>query len=198
VISPKTTMVVDSPVTPILNITASPGTHILPGQIDTLTAVVLYGGTSPTFVWWLNGIETGDTTDQYISNTFSAPYPDSITCVVTSSSACLLSTFSWVYIVVNDVGVAALRPAVETINVFPNPNNGTFTIQGSLTAALNEEVRLTLTDVLGRVVYKTTTTANDGQVNARVMLNDSPQNGMYILNLNSGTENRTFPVLIRE
>jgi hypothetical protein len=196
--SSETTMVVDTPLNVYLSITSSPGTHILPGEFDTLIAVVINGGTSPTFVWWLNGLETTDTTYQYISNTFSAPYPDSITCVVTSGNACRSSTFSWVYIVVSDLGVTSTPLSEETLNVFPNPNNGEFTVQGSIGGEQDAAVSLELTDVLGRVVYKTATMANDGQINARLMLNGSLPRGMYLLNLRSDAENKVFRILIRE
>lgn len=198
VISPKTTIIVDSPVIPFISITTSPGTHILPGQMDTLTAVVTNGGASPTFVWVLNGTTTTDVTNTYISSTFDAPYPDSITCIVTSSNACLLSTYTWVYIVVSNVGVPSPQYAEETLQVFPNPNNGDFAVKGSLSGMPDGEVSLELTDVLGRVVYTTSTLLSNGELNARIMFNGYSHEGVYLLNLRSGTENRVFRILVKE
>jgi trimeric autotransporter adhesin len=83
-------------------------------------------------------------------------------------------------------GVAQVNhPAAITLA--PNPNNGTVTISGTLNTKSNETVALTVTNMLGQVVYTATITANNGNINDQVNLGNIA-NGVYILNMTTGTE----------
>jgi uncharacterized protein YjdB len=105
----------------------------------------------------------------------------------------------------NDQGHAAtsVTPVVvsaipASISLLPNPNKGTFTVKGTLGSANNEEVTLEVTDVLGQVIYKNKVTAQNGRINETISLNNTLANGMYMLNIQSGTENKTFHFVIEQ
>ena len=69
-------------------------------------------------------------------------------------------------------------------NVYPNPNNGSFNLEASLFAPNN--VSVTLTNVLGQVVYsKDLGFINNGDLNHFVQL-DKSQNGLFFVTLISG------------
>ena len=94
---------------------------------------------------------------------------------------------------VTNVIVSAL-PAL--INVFPNPNKGTFAVRGTVGTVANEAVTLDVTDLLGQVIYRSNATAFGGRLDETITLSDALANGMYILNVKAGTENKTFHFVI--
>ena len=88
-------------------------------------------------------------------------------------------------------------PAID-IRIVPNPNNGTFSIKGSLGTMQDEEVSLEVTDVLGQIVYKSKVTVQGGKINEKISLNHTDANGMYMLTVTSGTENKVFHFVIEK
>ena len=84
------------------------------------------------------------------------------------------------------------------VRVVPNPNNGTFTVKGTIGTMQDEEVSLEVTDVLGQVIYKNKVTAHGGKINETVVLSNVLANGMYMLNMHSGAENKVFHFVIEK
>ena len=184
---------------PSVTITALPGTTIVQGQSDTLTAIVTNGGPSPAYQWFINGLPVpGATLATYVGSNFSNL--DSVSCDVTGSGLCGTHSSSSVIIYVNNVGVTQITSGYGDIHLVPNPNKGEFTIRGSLagTAGGNEEVVLEITDMLGQVVYRNTAIAKNGKINEHISLGNTLANGMYILNLHSVNENRVFHFVIEQ
>ena len=178
-------MTTDTPLTPVVTISANPGTMISRGQSVTLTATVVNGGTAPTYQWVKNSIPvTGATNASYTSDSFSYPTDDSIACLVTSNAICPATGFKWVYIQVAQVGVRNVT-AGESISIVPNPNKGDFTIKGNVGSAADQEVNLEITDVLGQVVYTGKLMARSGRLNNNIQLSSNLANGMYLLTLRS-------------
>ena len=96
---------------------------------------------------------------------------------------------------VTSVVVAAIPASVSLV---PNPNKGTFVVKGTTGSMATEEVTLEVTDVLGQVIYKTKVTAQDGKLNETITLSGTLANGMYILNVQSGTEHKTVHFVIEQ
>ena len=96
---------------------------------------------------------------------------------------------------VTSVIVSAVR---EPLNLLPNPNNGTFTVRGAMGSAEDKEVSFEIIDVLGDVIYKTKVIAQSGRINETITLNNSLPNGMYLLNLERGTEHKVFHFVIEQ
>ena len=78
------------------------------------------------------------------------------------------------------------------VRVVPNPNNGTFTIKGTLGTLQDEEVSLEVTDVLGQVIYSHKVTAQGGRINEAISLSGTLANGMYMLHMHTGSADKTF------
>ena len=103
------------------------------------------------------------------------------------------------HIVINSDGEAfvTVTPLVVSampvnLRLVPNPNNGTFTVKGTLGSTQDEEVSLEITDVLGQIVYKNKIIAPEGKINETILLTNSLANGTYTLNIQSGTEKMAF------
>jgi len=196
--SPELVMTVDTPLLPLVSISASPGTSIGRNESDTLRATVTNGGESPKYQWYVNGWPvTGATTNTYISNNYSIVREDSVSCVVTSDAVCSMTSHQWVYINATDVGVKQIGGAGD-ITVVPNPNKGEFIVKGTLGTNLDQEVSLELTDMLGQVVYSSKVQAQGGRINERVTLAHSIANGMYLLSVHTDTENKVFHIVIEQ
>ncbi len=92
--------------------------------------------------------------------------------------------------------VGDIRVASE-ISVFPNPSNGEFSIKGTIGNG-NDIVYITVTDMLGRMVYEENTTTKSGRLDKKMKLSDHVKSGTYILNLISPTESKVFHVIIEK
>jgi hypothetical protein len=77
--------------------------------------------------------------------------------------------------------------AYGTLNVFPNPNEGNFTI--SFTAAVSQTMQITVIDLSGKVVYTHQITSNAGQNNLVLNL-DKVNTGIYQVMV--GNQERMF------
>jgi hypothetical protein len=188
-------MAVDPGATPVVTIMARPGTLLQPGQNDTLTVSATNAGMAPTYQWSRNGANIpGATNATYISPYFYNN--DSVSCEVTSSLACGLSSFNSVQIQVRDVSVNTIATGSD-VRVIPNPNKGAFTVKGSV-GNIDEEVSMEISNMLGQVVYKNKVMAQGGNINEQVQLGNTLANGMYLLNLRSGTETRVFHFVVEQ
>jgi len=104
----------------------------------------------------------------------------------------------------DDGTVAASRTTVVvtaipvSVNLVPNPNKGTFVVKGTMGSIADEAVTLEVTDVLGQVIYKTKVMAAGGKLNETISLGNALINGMYILNVVSGTGHTTVHFVIEQ
>jgi hypothetical protein len=192
------TMAVDTPELPLVAINTSPGTSAGIGLFDTLTAVVTNGGTNLQYQWVVNDLPVaGATSGTFISNTYSYPNEDSVTCIVTSNGVCSATSFGWVYISEHPAGVAT-QTAGGGFTIQPNPNNGSFTVKGSTGTGTDEAVTIEITDMLGQAVYSTQIEARNGKVNERISLGQTIANGMYLLTVITAGGNNVFHVVVEE
>ncbi len=191
-------MQVDVPVLPIVTITANPGLNVSAGQPVTFNATVANGGSSPSYQWLVNGVAVAGANAPNFT-TSNLANKDSITCLVQSSSACAgLEGFNSVRIRVHGVGVQQIGATASDIRLIPNPSKGIFTVKGTLGSANDEEVTVEVTNMLGQVVYKATAQARNGELNELIELQGNIANGMYILNLRSGGEQKVFHMVIEK
>jgi hypothetical protein len=96
-------------------------------------------------------------------------------------------------------GTAPVVTAAITsdLSVAPNPSKGTFTIKGTLGTTDDMDVTLMVTDMLGRTVYTSTITAQNGNIEETIKLNNIAR-GTYLLNVHTTTENKVFHVVVQE
>ena len=165
---------------------------------DTLRATVLNGGFHTAYQWSLNGYAIlGANSATYITDSLNNN--DVLSCYVVNASSCGNFSASASYVVKSaDVSVTQMNSANDNVLVVPNPNKGDFSVKGSLGAAVNGEVTMELTDMLGQSVYKNKVIVHNGDIDEHVQLGLKIANGMYLLTLHSGADQKTFHVVIEQ
>jgi hypothetical protein len=168
---------------------------IVTGQELKLTAKVNNGAAVESYQWYLNKeLMPGATNATYAGNSFANN--DAIICMV--QGECGDAPVAGNYVVtVQEVSALQTIPSNSTLfTVTPNPSKGVFTISGSTGNHSNEDVVIELTDVIGQIVYRGHATSNNGELKTTVTTGNNLSNGMYILSVRTGTENRLFHVVI--
>ena len=185
----------EAPTVPSVFIQVRPIISISIGESDTLIAVTTNCGPSPRYQWLKNGTPIpGATTNTYISNSFANH--DSVTCRVLTSGPCGGSfTFNSVIINVYPAGVTTIANGSD-IRLFPNPTTGSFTLKGTLDQVNDQDALITITDMLGQVIYRRNAMTQNGNLNEQISLNNSIANGMYLLEVRSGDETKTFHFVV--
>jgi trimeric autotransporter adhesin len=198
VVSPGITMNVDEVYIPEVQIVASPGTSIKAGQTATFTTTVTNAGASPTYKWLKNGVVISGAV-QSMYSTSNLADGDSVTCIVKGSGTCGEETINSVVMsVAPTTGITTTVIGGSDIRLMPNPNNGTFTVSGTLSVSSTERVNLEVTDMLGQVVYRTAATATNGVLNEQILLSNNMANGMYLLNISIGAERKALHFVVRK
>jgi hypothetical protein len=82
-------------------------------------------------------------------------------------------------------GTIDLNGNHNRLNLYPNPNNGMFFVQGTV---LENKANIDVVDKAGRTIYRSEATTPDGKLNHRVDLSDSLAQGIYLLRVTSGNQ----------
>jgi hypothetical protein len=73
--------------------------------------------------------------------------------------------------------------SLENLSVYPNPNQGEFTIQ--LNSTNSDQLNIQVFDIRGRSIFNNTYN-HTGEFSQTINLNNA-QSGMYLLNINDGS-----------
>jgi hypothetical protein len=183
-------------VNPTVTVYAVPGTQIAVDQSVTLTASVVNGSATPTYQWLINGVPVSGATNASFTSTHLTNN-DSVVCEVAGGCSTTGSNY-----VIMHVGTEGVQQVIENgstnVTLVPNPNNGTFTIKGTLETTADEEVSIEVVNMLGQVVYSNKVMTQNGIINERVQTGSSLANGMYVLNLRSGSQNTVLHFVIEQ
>lgn len=195
-VSSSFNMIVNEPVTPVVNILSSPGLNISAGTPVTLTADLANAVPLPSYQWSVNGVPvTGATMPQFTSDNFANL--DIITCTVTSGGGCAGSAGTGtVTIRVVGVGVTTIASAVDNIQLIPNPNKGIFVVKGTVGVNSIKEVTFEVTNMLGQSLMTRKVDVRNGEIDEQVHLADDIANGMYMLTLRSEAGSKVFHVVV--
>jgi len=199
-VSTAIAMTVTATVVPEVLITASPSTTVTTsGETITFTAAVVNGGSTPTYQWYINGTAiTGATSATFAVDSFT--YADTVYCTVTSNANCAspATVTSNSKNIIISLGVPQISGTANNIILLPNPNNGTFTIKGNLGTGADEAANIVVTDMLGRIVYHTSTTTQQGAIDSQVILSGDLSNGVYLINIMSGNSQTVIHFVIEK
>ncbi len=178
---------------PVVSISAAPGLVVNAGDPITFIATASGAGPTPVYEWYVNSIPVSGVTTGTFTTTTLADY-DSVTCRITGSGVCAVTSFNYVYVTILPVGLTSVT-GDDMIRIFPNPNNGNFHIKGVVTNGAADAV-VTISDMLGRVVMSRSAAVSRGAIDETVVMPAQLAAGVYMLTIQSGEERKTFRIVM--
>ena len=123
------------------------------------------------------------------NNTYTATTSNFYSLVATNPFGCS-TTSDTIFVTVSDINEFAV---LNNFSIYPNPNNGEFSISFDLIEST--EVNITITDLIGKIVYQKNEAECYGKINNAINLSDLNK-GMYIINLQTGKQqvNKRFVI----
>ena len=120
----------------------------------------------------------------------------------TSSQGCITTKTVTVINCNTTTGVSQTEAGIDNVTLFPNPNNGTFTLKGSVAnvngAGGDPEISIEIMNMLGQVVYKRNFQTRYGDIEEQVQLDDTIVNSMYLVTVRSGTSQKVFHIVVKK
>jgi len=174
-----------TPFVPYVYVVSRPGSGITYGMPVLFIASVFKGGLLPTYEWFKNGVLVPGVGSSVYSTDTVGP-GDVIRVLIHSSAPCVNPDTASNSIVV--LSTDQLIGNIPNISLFPNPNGGSFTLNGFLQDRNNNKVELTVTSITGQLVYQHTVQTNNGKLNSSITLPGETPAGVYTIRLVAGTQ----------
>jgi subtilisin-like proprotein convertase family protein len=175
------------PSTPAVSIEANPGNTVPAGTYVTFSAGVTGAAATVHYQWVVNHTAIAGAT----ASTFSASNftdGDSISCIVTNVDPCALSSSSFQIMHIT-TGIAHTSYSAAAVNIVPNPNNGSFTLNCHVGGLNGRDATVEVLDMLGQRVYSGAVSIIDGVIGQQILLDSKLSNGIYILNVHTADSN---------
>ncbi len=191
-------MTVDSSstITQTASITANPGNMIQYGQTVSFHVSTTYGGAG--YQWYKNSnIIAGATDSVYNSSTLVDG--DQITCVSESNLPCVWNkdVVSNIIVMRVTLGLGQLNNLIGDIRLFPNPNNGVFSISGCMAPSFSgADVAIQLLDMPGKILQEEHASLQHGEFVKQIHLDPSLTNGVYLLRISAAGTSQTLRFVI--
>lgn len=186
------TMTVSAPATNTVSISASP-LPFVPGETVTFAAIAPFAGSSATYQWFVNSVPVaGATSATYVTSTLIPG--DVVHCKVTTSLPCVTPHIVLSNGITMSVGIWEVTGNGSSFAISPNPNTGTFTVNGKLTN--NASVDIAVTNVIGQTIYRTNTNAKNGRLSETISMPAGIAAGTYMVIVTTGTERAVFRMTI--
>ena len=119
------------------------------------------------------------------SQTYTPTAPGSYYVIVTDGNGCSNQS-NTLPVSVSSVGKEA------TIVLYPNPNNGSFTVNGNFTSK-DGKVQVEIVDVAGRIVHQEQIVIKANLISAEININAHIASGVYTLKLSSDAQTAVLP-----
>lgn len=140
-------------------LTASPGDTVCAGDTITCNALSEWGGSSPRYMWYKNGVVVDSGITSY---SFVPSRGDSVRCVLTSSIPCLPSRIASsqdIVFTTKNCAAGINAATTKSVAIFPNPAKNVITV--TCAAGLCRGTTLSISDVYGRILSTLPLTATN-------------------------------------
>jgi hypothetical protein len=199
-VSNNISMKVETNVSPTVTISANYG--VTSGGVvynDTFTAYVVNGGFNPAYQWSVNNVPVvGATSSVFLQNNVNVN--DVVSCYVVNTNKCgvYAGTANLIVTGTGNVSVKTVTSTIGDVRLVPNPNNGMFTLSGSLGTSVDGEAAIEVTNMLGQVIYTAKFNIRNGEINEKISLSSDLANGMYLVNLRTTDGSKVFHMVIEK
>jgi len=185
-------MTVSPNIYPSITISVVPNDTIAyQGETVMFTAEITYGGATPGYQWYINGSPVPGATGPSFATTIDSN--ETVYCSMTSSLPCaspVSQNSNQIKVVDNFLAVPDVTLAGTSISVYPDPNQGSFTLQ----SANGINGSMTITDVAGKVVYSDR--INESSAFSRQVSVPGIAPGLYLLRIASGGNSVTIKLAV--
>lgn len=201
-LSNKVGVNVVDPVAPTVTITVDPSDYIYQNQPLTFNLTYTDGGATPDFQWQRNGVDIPfETGDSYSTSTLKPG--DEISVRMLSYAPCVTPELVNSNIIALKSALSvATATAASQISLFPNPNNGRFTLsaEGWSPSQIGQQLRLDVINTLGQSVYHIELTPTSMEWKTQIDLGSKLADGRYMLRLSSadGVYKNTMPFILKQ
>jgi hypothetical protein len=137
-----------------------------------------YEGAQPLYQWFRNGnVIPGAHSTEYITSdnemyaSFSVRLISSLECV--SSKVAMSRSIT--------TGIADKEQLLTQVNLYPNPNTGTFSIEAVCNVAGKKLADLQIVNSVGQLIYKEQAEVVNGKISHTIHMNNEPAAGVYML-----------------
>ena len=93
--------------------------------------------------------------------------------------------------------VATTSVETAALNVYPNPNNGNFTISAKTSVTAKSNATIQIIDMLGKVVAQVNAQNNNGTINTNIN-NSNLKNGVYTVRIMVGNDIKTVKMVVKK
>ena len=171
---------------------ANPGVSVNPGDSITFTSTVYNAGVGATYQWLLNGGDIFGATNTTYTKLNVTRY-DTVSLLVTSIMACTSPSIkqSNKLTIRPNTSVEDMSSLMYDISLFPNPNDGNFTISGDLQGLGSEVLSVAVINPLGQVVYSKDAMLIAGTLNEKINTGNLPS-GIYMLQVSAEGRSKTL------
>jgi hypothetical protein len=164
-----------------LNVTV----HPLPQPVITQSGNTLTVTPSFPFYQWYSG--TTSAIPGATAQSYTPTQPGTYSVVVTSNAGCIGQSTLFT------TGTAVTTVNKESsINLYPNPNTGCFTIEGAFVSN-DGKANISIVDVAGRIVQTQEVFVNNGTFSAHIDMNSAFAAGVYTIKVSSDAANAVIP-----
>lgn len=80
--------------------------------------------------------------------------------------------------------------------LYPNPNDGTFTIKGRMKNLYTGQASIVVTNLLGQIIHRSETVISNGYMDAPISLTQTIAKGVYFVNVTAGDERAIFHLVL--
>ena len=80
--------------------------------------------------------------------------------------------------------------------LYPNPNDGTFTIKGRMKNLYTGQASILVTNLLGQTIHRSETVISNGYMDASISLTPTIAKGVYFVNVTAGDERAIFHLVL--
>lgn len=154
------------------------------------------GGTNATYQWYLNGVQLAAETNANLSSS-SFHTGDHIFVEMYSYDPCanpkLVSSNE--IILTGPAGIGTTKNWTGTLQLYPNPNNGNFSIQAK-GGTTQDQVQLEVFNLVGQRIYQYSFHPEKANWTKSFTLPNTVANGLYSIRLSSGAQNAMLPFTI--
>lgn len=186
------TMIVNPTIIPLVSIVTDADMASYEGQTITFTSTTNASGVA--YQWFVNGTAVnGATAPIYTSNNFKNG--DNVHVELNAIDSCVKPphAISNAITLQLAVGIHNIKDILTDIRLVPNPNNGNFTLKGSLVAGTDtKDAYIEVLNAMGAVIYKEPLEIINEKIDTQVLMQDKIANGLYMVRLNIAGQNQSI------